>query len=148
MNRTPLAVLALLTLSSAAWAEDTLSISQVIAFETPSTAMSGGGFMQITNTGATDDTLISVIADFPRVEIHTTEFTDGIARMKHIDGIPVPAGETVTLAPGGLHVMFMGLNGDPLEIGETIPATLVFAQAGEIPVTFEVVARDMAAHSN
>ncbi|PJN92451.1 hypothetical protein CNY89_29595, partial [Amaricoccus sp. HAR-UPW-R2A-40] len=36
----------------------------------------------------------------------------------------------MTFAPGGAHVMFMGLDGDPFEVGEVIPATLVFEKAG------------------
>ncbi|MDP5359854.1 MAG: copper chaperone PCu(A)C, partial [Paracoccaceae bacterium] len=47
----------------------------------------------------------------------------------------------VQLAPGGLHVMFMGLGGDPFEVGETFPATLVFEKAGEVEVVFYVEER-------
>ncbi len=149
MKRTTLAAMALFTLSAtSAFAESVISITDAKAFETAPSALAGGGFMQITNTGTTDDRLVSVEADFPRVEIHTTEFTDGVARMMHIDGIDVPAGETVTLEPGALHVMFMGLQGDPLEEGETVPATLIFEQAGEVPVVFNIVKRDMAAHNH
>jgi hypothetical protein len=38
--------------------------------------------------------------------------------------------------------MFMGLDGDPFEVGERIPATLVFERAGEIEVEFWVEPRD------
>ena len=61
--------------------------------------------------------------------------------MNHVGRIEIPAGETVKLKPGGLHVMFMGLE-DPLTEGENIPATLVFENAGEVEVTFNVEARD------
>ena len=110
--------------------------------------MAGGGYLTMTNSGTSDDALIGVLADFPRVELHTTEFEGDIARMVHVDTIPVPAGETVTLEPGGLHVMFMGLQGNPLTEGDQINATLVFEQAGEVPVTFDVVQRDMAGHGH
>lgn len=138
-----LAVLAALTtFAPAAWAD--MEIADVRAFETAPTAMAGGGFMQITNTGDADDRLIAVEADFPRVELHAHDFdSQGIARMIHLeDGIPVPAGETVTLEPGGLHVMFMGLRNNPLVDGETVDATLIFEQAGSVPVTFDIVKRD------
>lgn len=148
MKISKLATLALLTLlTPAAWAEGTMTIQEAIAFATPPTAMTGGAFMQITNTGTTDDVLLNVQADFPRVELHTTEFNDGIASMMHLDSIPIPAGETVTFEPGGLHVMFMGLRGDPLEVGETIDATLTFEVAGVVAVTFNVVEREMT-HSH
>ena len=127
---------------TSALADSAISVSDAYAFETAPTAMAGGGFVTITNTGDSDDTLIAVLADFPRVEMHTTEFEGDIARMIHLDAIPVPAGETVTLEPGGMHVMFMGLQGNPLTAGDNVQATLVFEQAGEVPVSFDVVTRD------
>ncbi|MBW4710469.1 copper chaperone PCu(A)C [Roseobacter sp. YSTF-M11] len=118
-----------------------LVIDHPMAFETAKTAKSGGGYLTITNTGTSDDRLIAVRADFPKVMLHTTEEKDGVARMMHVDGIDVPAGGTVALKPGGLHVMFMGLNGDPFEVGEEVPATLVFEKAGEVEVIFSIEER-------
>lgn len=118
-----------------------LVIEHPMTFETPSTAMSGGGYLIITNNGTQADRLIAVQADFPRVMLHTTEMKDDVARMMHVDGVDVPAGETVSLEPGGMHVMFMGLNGDPFELDEGIPATLVFERSGEIEVIFNVEER-------
>ena len=118
-----------------------LVINHPMAFETPKTAVTGGGYLSITNNGTQTDRLIEVQADFARVMLHTTEMKDDIARMSHLDGIEILAGETITMAPGGMHVMFMGLDGDPFEIGETIPATLVFEQAGEIEIVFNVEER-------
>ncbi|MDX8348868.1 copper chaperone PCu(A)C [Cognatiyoonia sp. IB215446] len=144
MKMTKLAALAFLTAIGTAASAD-MQIADIRAFETAPTAMAGGGFMQITNTGTTDDRLVAVEADFPRVELHSHDFdSEGIARMIHLeDGIAVPAGETVTLEPGGLHVMFMGLRGSPLVAGETVDATLIFEEAGPVPVTFDIVKRDM-----
>jgi copper(I)-binding protein len=118
-----------------------LVINHPMAFETPTTAMSGAGYLSITNNGSEADRLIEVQAEFPRVMLHTTEMKDDVARMIHLDAIDIPAGETVTLMPGGMHVMFMGLAGDPLEIGEEISATLVFEQAGTVEVVFSVEER-------
>ncbi|MFV2054159.1 copper chaperone PCu(A)C [Aliiroseovarius sp. YM-037] len=118
-----------------------LTINHPMAFETAKTAMTGGGFLSVTNNGTEDDRLIAVRADFPKVELHTTEEKDGIAKMMHVDAIDIPAGETVALEPGGFHIMFMGLGGDPFEIGEEIPATLVFENSGEVEVMFNVEER-------
>ncbi|WP_246227543.1 copper chaperone PCu(A)C [Roseobacter ponti] len=118
-----------------------LVIDHPFVFETPVTAMAGGGYLEITNTGDTADRLIGVEADFPRVMIHTTEEKDGVARMMHVDAVEVPAGATTVLAPGGFHVMFMGLQGDPFETGEQIPATLIFENAGRVDVIFDVRSR-------
>ncbi|MEM6589346.1 MAG: copper chaperone PCu(A)C [Pseudomonadota bacterium] len=134
-------ILAALSLSTAAVAHEYkaggLDIDHPMTFETG--AKVGGGYMTITNSGDTDDVLIEVKADFPRVEIHETVEEDGVAKMNHVGRIDIPAGETVKLKPGGLHVMFMGLE-DPLAEGDKIPATLIFENAGEVEVTFNVEA--------
>jgi copper(I)-binding protein len=49
----------------------------------------------------------------------------------------VPAGETVVLEPGGLHVMCVGVS-QPLSAGQQIPMTVVFEKAGEVAVEAEV----------
>jgi copper(I)-binding protein len=121
---------------------DSLVIDHPYTLETVATAMSGAGYMTITNTGSVPDRLLEVRADFPRVSLHGTQ-TDaqGVTRMVPVEGIAISPGATVTLAPGGMHVMFMGLDGDPFEEGERIPATLVFERAGEIAVEFWVEPR-------
>lgn len=59
--------------------------------------------------------------------------------MKQIDQLDIPAGETVTLEPGGFHIMLLELKGQ-INDGDTIPVTLTFEKAGEIQV--EAVAKD------
>lgn len=125
-----------------------LNIEHPRTFETAKSAKVGGGYMTITNTGSSDDTLIEVrVADISRIELHLSATdANGVATMTEQEGgIPLPAGEAVSLMPGGLHVMFMGLS-DPFEIGETISATLVFETAGEIDVAFDVTARTAGDH--
>ena len=118
-----------------------LTIADPKAFETAKTAQTAGGYLSITNEGAEDDALIEVRADFPKVMLHQSKEADGVATMSHVTSITVPAGQTVALEPGGYHVMFMGLGGDPFEDGERVPATLVFEKAGEIEVEFSVTPR-------
>ena len=118
-----------------------LTIAHPMAYETASSAMAGGGYMTITNHGDAPDRLVGVRADFPRVTLHTSEEQDGVARMRPVEAVEIAPGETVAFEPGGLHVMFMGLEGDPFEVGEEIRATLLFEQAGEVEVTFAVERR-------
>lgn len=128
-----------------------LSVDHPFAYETPKVARAGGGYMMITNSGAEADRLIEVRAEFPQVMIHLSTVDDqGVARMEHVMALDIPAGETVELAPGGYHVMFMGLNGNPLEEGDKVPATLVFEKAGELEVVFNVEKRKHGSedHSN
>jgi copper(I)-binding protein len=147
MNRRPmLAALAVAAaLASPASAHDyalgSLEIAHPYAIETAPTAMAGAGYLAITNTGDVPDRLIAVRTDFPRTWIHAVEIdADGVARMHEVDALDIPAGATVTLAPSGLHVMFMGLDA-PLVAGASIPATLVFENAGELAFEFKVEPR-------
>ncbi len=147
MKKLILTAVAALVTSSAAFAHDYkvggLMIMHPKAFETAKNTNVGGGYMTIENTSDTADKLLEVrVADIPRIELHLSETdANGVARMTKQDGISIPAGEIVTLKPGGLHVMFMGLGGDPFEVGEKIEATLVFESAGELDVVFNVEAR-------
>ena len=116
-----------------------LVIEHPVARATTAMAMTGAGYFVIMNNGTEDDRLVEIAANFPRVMMHDTKTNDGIATMFHIeDGVAVPAGGTVTFEPGSKHVMFMGLNGDPFEIGEEIPATMNFEKAGELDIVFVV----------
>jgi len=116
-----------------------LVIEHPVARATTAMAMTGAGYFVIMNNGTEDDRLVEITANFPRVMMHDTKTNDGIATMFHIeDGVAVPAGGTVTFEPGSKHVMFMGLNGDPFEIGEEIPATMNFEKVGELDIVFVV----------
>lgn len=104
----------------------------------------GAAFMTIANGGPADR-LVGASADVSeRVELHTHILTaDGVMKMREVaGGIEIPAGETVELKPGGLHVMFMGLKA-PLTEGDSFPLTLTFERAGT--VTVEVAIEGVAA---
>lgn len=124
-----------------------LEIGHPMAYETAATAKTGGGYVTITNSGDSDDALIGAKADFPKVQIHESFEEDGVARMRHVEKLEIPAGETVELAPGSYHVMFMGL-AEPFEVGAEIPVTLVFEKAGDIDVMFHVEERNGDAHDH
>lgn len=111
-------------------------------------AKSAAGYLGIANDGTTADRLIAVeVPSIAKSELHTTEHgADGVARMMHVDGIDIPAGETVLLERGGMHIMLMGLS-DPLTEGQMVPATLIFEQAGRVEVEFSVDPSDGVDHS-
>ncbi|MEL7013512.1 MAG: copper chaperone PCu(A)C [Pseudomonadota bacterium] len=122
-----------------------LEIQHPMAFETAETARVGAGYLSIVNAGDSSDRLIEVRADIPRIELHDVVDNDGVVKMLEMeDGIEIPAGETVKLAPGGLHIMFMGLE-QALVAGTEVPATLVFEQAGEVDVVFKIEERGSSA---
>ena len=115
-----------------------------LAFETPWVRASapgqknGAGYVQIQNKSNQTDRLISATTEnIGRVELHTIINENGVAKMRQVQGIEVPAGSGATLAPGGFHIMFMGLT-EPFKAGEVVPVTLRFEKAGEIKINFEI----------
>jgi len=126
----------------------TLEIAHPAILTPPAGAKSAAGYLGIVNRGSTADRLLGVETGIAkRAMLHTTEHSDdGVARMVHLDAIDIPAGGAVTLAPGGLHIMLMGLTG-PVTEGEMIPATLVFETAGRVEVEFSVDAPADMDHS-
>ncbi|MFC6445435.1 copper chaperone PCu(A)C [Shinella zoogloeoides] len=107
----------------------------------------GGGFMTITNTGAAADRLVSIAAPdvSDDVQIHEMAMENDVMKMRQLaDGVELPAGATVELKSGGLHVMFMKIK-HPLKEGDKFKATLTFEKAGKIDVDFKVEAAKPAA---
>ncbi len=100
----------------------------------------GGGFMKLVNAGAGADRLVSVNAAVSKsVELHMMTMEGDVMRMRQVDSIELPAGKTVELAPGGYHVMFVGLKA-PLKAGESFPVKLRFEKAGDVTVNVKVEA--------
>ncbi|MEQ6201788.1 copper chaperone PCu(A)C [Sulfitobacter sp. HNIBRBA2951] len=149
LSATAAILLSAATVSAHEYTVGALQIDHPRAFETAPSVKVGGGYMAITNTGDTDDTLLEVrTPSVPRVELHLSETdANGVARMTKQDGVPIPAGDTVTLIPGGLHVMFMGLGEDRFELGEKVDATLVFENAGTVDVQFSIEERTSDTHN-
>ena len=88
--------------------------------------------------GSSDDRLISAATTrASMVHLHTIEESGGVAKMRAVEGIAVPAGKRVVLAPKGTHIMLMGI-GRPLVAGETFPLAVTFEKAGERTVTVVV----------
>jgi copper(I)-binding protein len=65
---------------------------------------------------------------------------NGVMKMRPVEGgLEIKPGETVTLKPASVHVMFLGLN-RPLEAGKAVTATLQFDKAGKVEVEFPIAA--------
>src|SRR5687768_6985978 len=70
----------------------------------------GAGFMTLKNPGAKPDALVAVESPLARaVQIHRSSMSGGMASMKQLTRIELPAGGAVTFAPGGYHLMLIGL---------------------------------------
>ena len=97
-------------------------------------------YLTITNGSAADDALVAVSAPelATAVGLHeTTTGDDGMTGMHHTPSIAIPANGTVTLEPGGLHVMLEGMRRD-LVAGDTVQLVLTFERAGPVTVDARV----------
>jgi len=115
-----------------------LNIGPAWARASAGPARVGAAYLAIANGGDAADRLIDAASTAAeRVEIHTHISEGGVMMMRRIEAIDLPSGATVELAPGGLHLMLMGLAAPLLE-GGTFPLTLHFEKAGAVEVTVTV----------
>jgi copper(I)-binding protein len=106
---------------------------------TPGGAKIAGGYLKITNNGASADRFVDAKSDAAdRVEIHEMSMNDGVMKMRPLpNGLEIKPGETVELKSGGYHLMFMDLK-QPLKRGDSFKAKLQFEKAGSLDVDFNV----------
>lgn len=122
----------------AAHSTEGVVVSDGWASPTPNGVFVSGGYLTITNHAATDDRLVAVTSPRAgRTEVHEMAMDGPVMQMRAIAALPVGAGQAVTLAPGGLHIMFLDV-AQPFAVGETIPVQLTFEHAGVIEATLTV----------
>lgn len=100
----------------------------------------GGGFITITNGGLTDDRLVSISSTAAgRAELHEMGVVNDVIKMRRLDdGIAIPAGATIKLEPGAMHMMFMQVK-NAFAAGAEVPVTLTFEKAGTVAVVLPVI---------
>lgn len=99
----------------------------------------GAGYLTITNKGTSDDRLVSASSAVAGMtQIHEMKMEGDVMKMAELpDGLVIPAGGSVALAPGGFHIMFMDLK-QQLAEGSTVVVTLTFETAGTVDVELAV----------
>jgi copper(I)-binding protein len=113
-----------------AWAQ--VTVSGAWARATPPGAKVAAGYMTLRNAAAAADRLVAASSPAAeRVETHVTVKDGDVARMREVKGYDVPANGTLTLAPGGSHLMLVNIKA-PLKEGDKVPVVLRFEKAGEI----------------
>lgn len=134
--RNALSALALSLFSHIASAE--LEISDAYARATPPGQKVSAAFMQLHNASSQGQTLVGGRSDWSRnIEVHQSSMQDGVMQMRKLEGLTLPPGASQTLAPGGYHIMLMGLT-KALTVGESLSLELLY-ENGEIqPVTLRV----------
>jgi hypothetical protein len=123
-----------------------LSIDHPFTRATPPGAKSGGAFFVVENASPTPDKLIGAASPAAgAVEIHQMVMDGGVMKMRAMPALEVPAGGKLELKPGGYHVMLLDLK-QPLKVGDKVPLTLTFQNAGSIDIAVEVEAMGAMTH--
>ena len=117
-----------------------LVISQPWSRATPAGAKVASGYLTIANKGTTPDRLLGGSSDAAaKVDVHEMASNGGVMTMRALDdGLALPPGATMTLSPGGYHLMLNDIK-KPLKQGDSLPVTLKFEKAGDVAVTFNVM---------
>ncbi len=157
MMRALIILLSLLTapfVAAPAFAHDyvlgPLTIDHPWARPTVTNRQPGAAYFSIRNDGDTDQRLVAAMPlDFAEAaELHTHLNDNGIMRMRRVEGgIVIPAGETVSFEPGGLHVMLFGLE-EPLTEGSPVLLRLQFEELGEIDLLLAVYHNTDGGHAH
>jgi copper(I)-binding protein len=94
-------------------------------------------YLTITDTGQPDTLTGAATGVAAMAELHETINDNGVMKMRPVASLPIVPGKTLTLAPGGYHIMLMNLK-QPLMEGDHFPITLNFAKAGAVTATVKV----------
>jgi hypothetical protein len=127
-------ILSLIGTSYADSIAEKVTVSDPFIRAVPPVVKTTAAFMQLRYSGPAEEFLVA--AETPAagaVELHMHEHDDGVMRMRKIPHIHLPPGKTVSLEPGGLHIMLFDLQA-PLTEGDQIPLTLIFADGSSKPI--------------
>jgi copper(I)-binding protein len=116
-------------------ADGALVIQDAVINATP---INGALYFTVQNNGKLPDTLMAADTTVAgEVELHESSMDGNMMQMRPVSGVDVPAGEAVTLEPGGLHVMLIDLR-QSLEVHDMVDVTLTFEKAGPVTVVARV----------
>jgi len=128
----------LFALTACAGATDPITVQEAWVRASPAMAQAAAAYMIIENHTSADDQLLSAASDVAAtVELHESAESGGLMTMTPVSAIPVPANGQAELAPGGLHIMLIGLTRE-LVVGAEVTLTLNFEKAGLITVTVPI----------
>ncbi len=129
-------------MSLAAQASDTLHVKDAWTRATPPGAANSATYLELHNSGDESRAIVAVKTTVAmEVQLHTVIDDNGLMKMRQVPQIDVPAGGKAVLAPGGFHLMMMGINYS-LREGETVEIELRFANGERL--VFESPIKKMA----
>jgi len=138
------AIFAVVAFTAPAFAHEvtigSLTLTDLWTRATPPKAPTAAGYLTIANKGSEADRLVAASTPLAETgELHIMQVKDGVMTMRPVEGgIEIPPGGTVTLAPGGYHLMFITLK-ETLKDGGKLPVTLTFEKAGAITTFLHIM---------
>jgi copper(I)-binding protein len=115
-----------------------IAVEHAWARATTAAAKTGAAYFTIVNKGTSEDRLISASSPASdKAQLHVTIEDHGVMRMRPMPDLEIKPGATVSLVPGQMHLMLIGLKA-PLKLGETFSVTLTFEKAGSVDIQVKV----------
>jgi copper(I)-binding protein len=122
-----------------ALADGELQVTDPWIREAPPGATVLAGYLTLANSADTPLVIESVSSPaFQAVEIHRSWVEDGIAHMQPVPALEIPAAGSISLAPGGYHLMLIGPK-QPLTAGDSVTLLLHRADGACITVSAPVL---------
>ena len=141
-------------LAAAFWTAALASAGETVTAENawvpwaPTVVKVHAGYMTVINRGDADQQIVGAASpDYGRVELHESSVKDGVAEMRAVDQVAIPANGRVVFAPAGLHFMLIGPK-RPQTVGDRVRIVLRLRSAAEVAVLAEVRSRGGASHGD
>lgn len=107
--------------------------------EAPLVGRNGAAYFVLHNMSDADARIVGAASPIAEaVEIHSHIQDGDVMRMRHVDGLDIATSEFLAFAPGGHHIMLIGLTA-ALKPGDKVPLTLTFEGGKEVTVEAQVL---------
>ncbi len=121
-------------LGQEAVAQDIMIMNPLAAPSLTLTSKTGAVYLSIMNMGKDNDQLIGISTPVAEsAMLHKSKDDNGVMKMEMLDQLDIPAGVTIDILPGEMHIMLLGLKSQ-LKLGDHVPLELVFKKSGKISV--------------
>ena len=138
LSRLALMAVILCLLAAAAPRYGDLEIAHAWARPSVPGASEGVVYLAIINHGKAAEALTGASTPAAkRAELHTNDMMGGMMKMRAVESFAIPSGGTLSLEPGGNHIMLLGLKA-PLKRGDSLDLTLIFTHQGKVDITVPV----------
>lgn len=113
-------------------AQDIMITNAIAAPSPTSQSRTGAVYLSIMNMGKENDDLVSISTPVSAsAMLHESKDDNGVMKMEMRDQLEIPAGKTIDILPGHMHIMLVGLKA-PLKIGDNVPLEMTFKKSGKV----------------